>query len=239
MGLSLSKSLMAFVILGLACAGHVWAKDAGCFHLGAQVDELGGLEGVLLAKVNNLSRRVHFVKRDVFKKGCPNASPECREKAYLIPGDEVIVIGGTADFVCAGYVGRNGNGDYNWLPRAALVFVQEQPAIESRDWIGKWRRGEGQEIRISQIPSSGKLKIEGNATWGQGSYTHVGELDAEVAPNGASLSFGMGEFGTLSYEEADEADCRVRMRHLGPYLLVKDNLKCGGANVSFSDMYRR
>jgi hypothetical protein len=234
-----SKFIVAFAILGFACAGSVSAKDAGCFHLGAHVDELGGLDGVLLAEVNNLSSRAHFVKSDVLKKGCPNTSLECREKEYLVSGDEVVVLGGTADFVCAGYVGKNGNGEYNWLPRAALTLVQQRPAIELRDWAGSWRNGEEQKIRISQIIGSNKLKIEGNATTGQGRYTHVGGLDAEVIQNGASLSFGMGEFGTLSYEDADEVDCRVRMRRLGPYLLVKDNLKCGDANVSFSDVYRR
>jgi hypothetical protein len=223
---------------GLACASPAWADNYGCYNLGVQVEE-GGLGAVPLAKVNNLSRRVHFVKSDAFKEGCPNASPECRAKAYLIPGDEVVVIGGNTEFVCAGYVDSKGNADYNWLPRGALSFVQERPAIEFRDWIGTWRRGEGQEIRIKPADSAGKLKIEGEAIWGQGAYSHVGEIDAEVAPNGESLSFGMGEVETLPYEEADDVDCRVRMRRLGSYLLVQDNRKCGGLNVSFSDIYRR
>jgi hypothetical protein len=49
----------------------------------------------------------------------------------------------------------------------------------------------------------------------------------------------MGTNATLPYDQGEEVDCRVRMRRLGSFLLVEDNRRCGGINVSFSGIYQR
>ena len=133
-----------------------------------------------------------------------------------------------------------------WLHRSAISAVQDQRPVQSRDWPGTWRSGPEQEIVIGNPSTSGKLTIKGDASWGASDPervkrggVNVGELEGEMAADGAGLSFGMGDDKTLSYEEADDSECKVQMRRLGPYLLVRDNNNCGGMNVSFTGVYRR
>ena len=40
-------------------------------------------------------------------------------------------------------------------------------------------------------------------------------------------------------ETGDASDCKVWLRRVGPWLIVDDNLACGGLNVSFRGLYRR
>lgn len=235
------------VILGLLSAlwvQPVVAQGSGCFSFGYGIDSIEA-GGFTLGQVNALSSRVNFVKRDVLQKGCPNSSAACQDKAYLVPGDEVVVIGDNDEFVCAVYANRKGQVTDGWLPRAAVTIVQNKPAVPPEEWLGTWKSGPEQEIRIARS-SKTAMKIKGDATWGASDpgrvgrgAVHIGEIEGEASPDGNSLSFGMGEDGTLPFNEADEADCKVQMQRLGPYLLVKDNNMCGGANVTFTAIYRR
>lgn len=69
---------------------------------------------------------------------------------------------------------------------------------------------------------------------------HTGEIAGTARPVDGILAFTMGKGGkTLPYDAGDEFTCRVRMLRRGPYLVVHDNNACGGANVSFSELYRR
>lgn len=236
----------AIVLLGFGWADSSFAEDAGCFHFGYELGDLDADGVVSLGRINNLSPRVNFVKREVFQKGCPNSSAACKDKAYLTPGDEVVISGGSRHFVCASYANRKGAVTDGWLPRAAVSIVREEPIALPYGWIGTWQSGPEQTIVIEAGAEQGKLKIEGDASWGASDpgraargAVNIGELGGEAPLHGASLSFGMGENGTLSYEEADEYDCRVQMRRIGSYLLVKDNNMCGGHNVTFTGIYRR
>lgn len=236
----------AFAFLGLFWATPSLAEDSDCLSFGVEFENLQQASGISLARVANVSPRVNFVKREVIQKGCPGNTPACQDKAYLVPGDEVVISGQRGEFVCATYVSAKGRVSDGWLPRSAVTPVQDLPAIQKSDWLGTWRSGPEQEIAIDAIGSSDKLTIKGDASWGASDpervkrgAVHVGELEGEVAATGADLSFGMGENGTLPYSEADEVDCKVQMRRLGSYLLAKDNHMCGGVNVSFSGVYRR
>lgn len=236
----------AIALLSFAWAGPSFAESGGCFHFGYELKDLDAESAVSLGRINDRSPRVNFVKREVLQKGCPNASAACRDKAYLVPGDEVVISGGSGDFVCASYAGRTGAVTEGWLPRAAVSLVREPPIEQPESWIGRWRSGPEQTIVIEAAAGQGRLKIKGDATWGAydpgrvaRGAVNIGQLDGEAPLRRAGLSFGMGENGTLPYDEADEADCRVQMRRLGPYLLVKDNGMCGGHNVTFTGIYRR
>jgi len=236
----------AFVLLGILWAGPSLAEASECFHFGYDADGPGAGGDATLGKVSDLSPRVNFVKRASVQKSCPNNTAACQDKAYLVPGDEVVVTGARGEFVCATYVSAKGRVSNGWLPRAAVTTVPEQPQIQSRDWLGTWRSGPEQEIVIGAPGSADKLTITGDASWGASDpekvktgSVHMGELNGEAAPRGAELSFGMGENGTVPYDKAEETDCRVQMRRLGSYLLVRDNNMCGGANVSFTGVYRR
>jgi len=234
----------ALGLLGVFWAGSAFAQDTGCFSFGYGIDDLEA-GGFILGRVNALSPRVNFVKRDVLQKGCPASNAACRDKAYLVPGDEVVIIGGQDEFVCAVYADRKGHVTDGWLPRAALTVVQEKPSFPPEEWLGTWRSGPEQEIRIAR-GSKTSMKIKGDATWGASDpgrvargAVNIGEIEGEASPEGNTLSFGIGEDGTLAFHEADDADCKVQMKRLGAYLLVKDNNMCGGANVTFTGVYRR
>ena len=40
-------------------------------------------------------------------------------------------------------------------------------------------------------------------------------------------------------DEPERGSCEVDMQLVGSFLIVGDNLNCGGANVSFSGVYRK
>jgi len=234
------------LLLGLVWTGPSFAESAGCFHFGYEIENLEAASAVSLARINDRSPRVNFVKREVIQKGCPSTSAACKDKAYLVPGDEVVISGSRGEFVCASYAGRTGALTEGWLPRDAISPVQEAPVERREGWIGQWRSGPEQTIVLEGGAAQNSLKIKGDATWGASDpgrvargAVNVGELEGEAPLRGSALSFGMGENGTLPYTEADESDCRVQMRRLGPYLLVKDNNMCGGHNVTFTGIYRR
>jgi hypothetical protein len=236
----------AIVLLGFAGADPSFAESAECLHFGYELENLETESAVSLGRINNLSPRVNFVKREAFQKGCPNSSAACKDKAYLVPGDEVIISGSSGDFVCASYADRKGMVTEGWLPRAAIALVEGTSVGQSDGWIGHWRSGPEQTIVIEAGAGQGKLKIRGDATWGASNpervkrgAVNIGSLEGEAAAKAGNLSFGMGENGTLPYEEADKFDCRAQMRRLGSYLLVKDNGMCGGHNVTFTGIYRR
>jgi hypothetical protein len=238
--------LAVIVLLGATWACPPVAASAGCFHFGYELENLNADGAVSFGRINNLSPRVHFVKREVFQKGCPNDSVACKDKAYLVLGDEVVISGGSGDFVCASYVSPKGAVKDGWLPRAAISPVQEPPVRQPEGWTGQWRSGPEQTIVIEAGAGQGRLKIKGDASWGASDpermtrgAVNIGSLDGEGVAESGRLSFGMGENGTLPYDKADEYDCRVQMRRMGSYLLVKDNNMCGGHNVTFTGIYRR
>lgn len=190
------------------------------------------------AIVRDGAPRTHFVRDDA--PDCPNGGPACRTRAFLVPGDVVLVADARDGFVCAAFAASGGASTTGWLPRDALVPDTANPA----DWAGRWKRLEA-DITITKAPG-GALRVHGDATWGAGDPervrnggVHTGELDGMASIAHDVLAFTMGEGGTRPYDKGDETDCRVRMLRRGPYLVVTDNTYCGGANVSFTGIYRR
>jgi hypothetical protein len=235
----------AFVLLGIIGAGPALAQGAECsFYFG--VENLDADDAVALGRINKLAPRTNFVKSADIQKGCPNASAACRDKAYLVPGDEVVVIGSGDAFVCASYTGAKGQDTEGFLPRAAVTLVQNPPPAPLDGWIGQWRGSPEQEIVIAKGAGPDSLKVTGDATYGaldpervKRGAVNLGSLDGEAALRGGNLSFAMGENGSVAFDKGEEYDCKVRLRRLGPYLLVKDNTMCGGMNVTFTGIYRR
>ena len=77
--------------------------------------------------------RVHLYNDD---EGCPEAET-CRQKAYLVPGDEVLVAQRDGAWVCVWYFGKR--REYvGWLPAGTVAFAPKTtPALE--DWVGTWK----------------------------------------------------------------------------------------------------
>lgn len=196
--------------------------------------------------------KTHFYKGSPTDKAsaCPGFSDKCREKAFVVAGDRVIVSGAVGDFVCAHFVApRNRDKETfqeivrsGWLTSADLA---PEPPARPPVWIGEWRRVEA-SIAIKAAATPGMLAIRGEATFGsmdpdrvKRGAVNVGEISGDVTPVDGGLSFAMGDKGAVPVTKAAETDCKVWMRRVGPWLLVDDNRQCGGVNVSFSGLYAR
>jgi len=185
----------------------------------------------------------HFVKRG---DGCPDATSACEERAHLVHGDSVVAVATQGDYVDVVFTGgaphfRSTRG---WLPRTVVAFVA--PTVPPR-WVGSWRNGDdGIEIKAA---ANGRLEISGTATWGGDDpkrvatgAVNVGAFDTSLAPTGSMVTFSPGpdDGAPATMDPPIDADaCVLRMWLLDPYLVVADNQRCGGANVTFSNVYRR
>jgi len=163
--------------------------------------------------------------------GCPWTRGACASPSYVVPGDAIIINKIRKGYACALYP-NNAGGTAGWVPtrQMKLLFVDSHPPVSA--WLGTWRIGTGNpEIEITQ--KFGQLHAKGQAFWpGRPETTdwpsiHVGELSGKIDR--------AGQRGTYS----DENLCKVRFTLLRDYLIAGDNRQCGGANVSFSGVYRR
>ncbi|AWN41532.1 hypothetical protein DK389_14680 [Methylobacterium durans] len=187
--------------------------------------------------------RVNFLKSGEADAACPSLAPACRERAYLVAGNPVVVSGTSGAFACATYLGAKGATRSGWLPRAALT---ESPAAapDLDAWTGRWTSGPEQTIAIRRSGQS--LTVEGDATYGaqdpdrvRRGAVNMGSFSVTIRPEGSALVFTDGEQGVIGAYDAEEFSCSVRMRLLPPILAVESNSACGGMNVSFSGLYRR
>jgi len=171
--------------------------------------------------------RVYFSGED---EGCPGPSAKCRQKAYLVPGDEVLTSRTFGDWVCAWYQPARGSETVGWLPadRLAVAETHARPPLAS--WLGAWGFYDN-SLRLSRGRKPGELRVAGDATWVgvNPGNVHVGDVSGEAAPAGNVLQIGGG----------DEYDCRLTLRLVGAYLVAADNKQCGGVNVTFDGVYRR
>jgi hypothetical protein len=183
-------------------------------------------DGFRILKVTTAADRLHFLKDT---DGCPTAG-DCQRKAYLVPGDEVVVNRSIGGHACAWYTAEGGNATeggnvtVGWLPDDELSA--SVPAVGS--WEGEWSYASN-TITI-QRGADGVLVASGLALWlGLGVTPHIGEF--EETPLG---SVYRGLHSLTPYE-----GCTVSLRQLGSWLIVDDNLGCGGLNVTFRGLYRR
>lgn len=182
-----------------------------------------------IAKVKGgKASRVYFYGDD--RDECP-AGANCRQKAFVVGGDEVLVNRSSGGFACAWFAPQKGKPTVGWIRTSDLDFPAMLLDAAPRSWLGEWKFGDnGIEFTENKLP--GSLNVTGNATWigANPGQVHVGELDGRYEPKDGVISYSDGD---------DEYDCRVTMRLLGSYLIVADNLKCGGVNVTFSGIYTR
>jgi hypothetical protein len=173
--------------------------------------------------------RVYFYGDD--EADCPD-NKNCRLKSYLINGDEVIVSRARGNFACGWFQPQKGSETVGWISSDKLEFVETASDAALNDWLGDWRYYDN-SINIVSGKKRGLLEISGNAFWkGLGDNIHTGEIAGETAPRGNVLKIGENVA-----EEEDE--CKAVLRLVGNFLIVSDNLRCGGANVTFSGVYRR
>lgn len=224
----------------LAGLGAARAEDGGtCPGYG----DLKDRPDLAIARVVGPAARTSFVKNASEVAACPAATPACRQKAFLVPGNVVIAGATRAGFTCVDYIGAKGQDRAGWVASTGLARTPVTP-VAAADWLGRWIREEA-SVTLKPGPKT-LLAIHGDATWGamdpdrvKRGAVNIGEIDGAAAPEGADLAFDVGDKATLPVDQGDAGDCKVWMRRLGPYLLVDDNLQCGGMNVSFRGIYRK
>jgi len=202
------------------------------------------LKKVALARVVTQDARLHFIA-GASKRTCPSAESGCRLRAYVVPGDEVLVDAAEGPYVCAFFKSQRGAETRAFLPRAAVQIAppEAQPA---RQWAGNWERDREAQIIIKS--SGDEVQVSGSALWGsydpqrvrRGSV-HVGELEGKGRPRGQTLAIGYDPDRSDFPPGKDEPpnSCAAKLELYGRYLVVEDNRGCGGLNVSFTGTYVR
>jgi hypothetical protein len=230
-----AQQLLSAAVMLAFLAGAAHAGPAGC-----------ELNKVAPARVATKAPRLHFVAGAGERTpACPSAASACRLRAYLMPGDEVLVDLTDAAYVCAFFKSQGGTETREWLPRASLELVAPAPA-PARQWEGNWQRDREAQIVIKS--NGGELEVSGTAMWG--SYdpervrrggVHVGELSGAGRPRGQTLAIGYDPDRSAFPPSQDQAPdaCAAKLDLYGRYLVVEDNRGCGGLNVSFTGTYVR
>jgi hypothetical protein len=201
---------------------------------------------VALARVVTKDARLHFVAGAGNRTpACPSAESASKLRAYVVPGDEVLVDATDGPYVCAFFKSRGGTETRGWLPREGLQMVPLEAAAV-RQWAGNWQRDREAQIVITSRQD--EVQLSGNALWG--SYDpqrvrrggiHVGELSGKGQPRGHTLALGYDPDRSDFPAAKDQApeDCAAKLELYGRYLVVEDNRGCGGLNVSFTGTYVR
>lgn len=233
----IARSFLAAILIIAACPAR--GEDVSC----ADIPDLSAASVLSLGHISTAAERIHFIKDALGHPGCPNMTPACLDRAYLVSGDRVIITAERPDFVCATYINAKGEDRPGWLPSVAVARDRSE-AVTPAGWLGKWSRVEA-DITV-KAEKARVLHIEGNATFGawdpdrvKRGAVNTGEIEGDVTPAGDRLSFAVGESATLPVDQGDEFACKVWMQRIGPWLVVYDNRNCGGRNVTFRGFYTR
>jgi hypothetical protein len=210
----------------------------------AQID--CDLKNVALVRVSTKEARLNFIAGPgKLTPQCPSAQSTCKLKAFLVPGDEVLIGAANGPYVCATFKSKPGIQTSGWLPSAALEMIAPEGAL-ARSWQGKWQADQDREIVVTS--NGDEVSVSGTAVWGshdpervKRGGVHTGELEGKSRPRAQTLAIGYDPDRVAfppSPGEAPDA-CAAQLKLLGRYLLVEDNGMCGGANVTFTGLYVR
>jgi hypothetical protein len=164
------------------------------------------------------------------------AAKACEMKAFVVPGD-VVLVGEVFDAAaCAIFVNAKGQLTSGLLPNASLRAPKVKLRETSDALVGNWTRTEA-SMFITPT-SKGTLSVTGQATYGA---TDKGRVTRGAVNMGEVAFAGQPKANRIAdgWDKKDDPACAVDMIALGPYLVVADNRACGGANVSFTGIYRR
>ena len=224
------------VLLLAATIGSAQAQDGHGCHDGHVVDEPAALRpGLIVGK----QARNHFYSGTDKRDDCPGAGAVCRSKAYVVPGDKVLVAEDKAPgLVCVAFINRKGTVTAGWLPeRAVDIRPAAQPPITA--WLGKWKYLNS-NITIKRGKAAGSLDIEGDSWSKRYQSVNEGVISGEgVIPKGNTLAFADDAGETVPIEKADKLSCALTFALVHGVLIVHDNGNCGGAGVYFTGFYRR
>lgn len=223
------RAPLTSLLLALLCAAsHASAQESGgnpanwCRN-GLFADDASTREFRLATAKGARGERIYFYGDD---EGCPAPTAKCRQKAYVVADDALIVSRSFGDFTCAWYQPARGHETVGWIASNQLTLGETDANPPPARWLGEWSfyadtltvgRGRGAALSVS-----------GEAFWhgADPSNIHTGEVNGESAPSGNTLKI-------------EDDPCKLTLRLVGEYLVAADNGECGGANVTFTGVYRR
>ncbi len=196
------------------CRGGAFPMDSGEFSIGLVKQTAG--------------QKVYFYND--LKDDCP-FNERCRDKSYVVPGDKVVISRTFKGFACSWYLPGKGFPTTGWIKSSELVITHAGSKPTVSRWLCKSKYADN-SISITENKLPGMLNITGEAFWqGLGDNVHIGELDDRAAPKGNILKVGEND--------RDEFACKVTLLLIDAFLVVRDNMNCGGANVTFSGVYKK
>jgi hypothetical protein len=213
-----------FLTLLAATAARGQAPDMSCSNGGFPAETAIGL-----AKVIGADRLVFLKDTD----GCPSEAASCRQRAYVVSGDELLTGRSAGGYVCAFFPNRGG-GSAGWVQRTRLQALPVEGSPPLSAWAGHWSNGDD---TINLTVEGGALVADGNAYWPSAHPSlsqfpggpNLGDLSGTARPSGARLVFA----------DPDPQACAATLTLVGGLVVVSDNGACGGQNVSFSGVYSR
>ncbi|QNH10665.1 hypothetical protein [Xanthomonas sp. SI] len=164
--------------------------------------------------------------------GCPDkGETACRQHAYVVRGDVLVLAQRRDGFACAFYPNKAGDST-GWVAQASVQPLPSAAQPTPQAWNGHWHDGDN-ELQLT-ANGDGSVTVTGDAYWPSANPDpeqvpggpHIGAVAARGYPDGNRI-------------EVSEDECTVRLQLLGDLLVVADNLQCGGAKVSFGGVYWR
>lgn len=200
--------------------------------------------------------RVQFRTDDWGQPGhCPSDDARCRLSSYVVAGDVILATPTRKNGqVCAVYTAPDSGRITvdGYLPLKALVPYKGS-LLETNGWAGTWHRSassensspEEDQIIIKPL-ADGRYRLTGLAVGDKfttAKNIRLGEFDIIDQPLNREFAFSIAPDGSARpYDEAPDATgtsrCRLRMWRVGPYMVVRDNVKCADG-VRFTGAYRR
>ena len=171
-------------------------------------------------------QRAHFFGDE---GACPNGR-NCQKNSYVIPGDEVIVSSSAGKFACAWYQPKKGRETVGWILADRIEFIAVNTTPRLTEWLGEWSY-RNNAFTVARSGQPGELRVIGSAMWqGAGDNIHVGDIDATGTPKG----------NVVKVEDyPDNEGCKAMLWLIGSRMVAKDNLNCGGMNVTFAGVYSK
>jgi hypothetical protein len=182
--------------------------------------------------------RVAIVNSD----SCPDFSPSCQSKSYLVRNDVVFrssLTQGTHTCVAFFNGKRQTTG---WVETKSLV--PSPTPVNQGSWAGHWKRITGDSVLIIRRSKDGGYQAEAVATYAVArDNVRTGAAEGKLVMR---PSEGGGLIASFSDPGQDRtAVCHVDLRQFGPWLLVDDgatddsNSACGGMGVTLNGIYRK
>lgn len=221
------KSVLLPCLVGLApTIAHAGDEDLSCRN-----GDFSARSATFAAARVVGTGRLHFLDDT---DGCPSEAKACIGRAYVVPGDRLIVGRRHAGYRCAYFPGDR-DGSAGWVQEGRLAVDAPAAAPALKDWQGHWQYVDD---TLDLTVAGTALKVEGNAYWpsanpppeGRPGGPNLGAIEAEAVPTGYEVHFADG---------GESYSCHLHAVLVGSFLLVDDNGQCGGLNVRFNGVYRR